>query len=98
MDATLGHPEMGQAMSDQGDVYEIHIEGRIGTSWAAWFDNLTIRHTAAGDTLLSGHVEDQAALHGVLAKIRDLGLPLVTVRRLDSQRGGCANGSLTDGS
>jgi len=83
-------------MASQDDVYEFHIEGHIGPSWALWFDGLTIRHTPDGDTLLAGPIEDQAALHGVLNKIRDLGLPLVTVTRLDRQPGENQVGCLSD--
>ena len=59
--------------------YEIRIEGHLGSSWSPWFDGLTIRHEGTGETVLSGPVVDQAALHGVLMKIRDLVLPLVAV-------------------
>jgi hypothetical protein len=64
-------------------VYEIRIEGHLGSSWASWFEGMDIRHEADGHTLLNGPLSDEPALHGVLAKIRDLGLPLVKVKRLD---------------
>jgi len=83
-------------MAGQGDVYEFHIEGHIGSSWTSWFDGLTIHRTPDGDTVLSGPIEDQAALHGVLMKIRDLGLPLVTATRLDWQPGERQIGCLSD--
>ena len=66
------------------DSYQIRIQGHIDTGWAKWFDELTITHEADGTSLLSGQIDDQAALHGVLVKIRDLGLPLIAVQRLDS--------------
>ena len=61
--------------------YEIRVEGHLGSSWAPWFEGMTIRHEANGETVLSGALADQTALHGVLTKIRDLGLPLVAVKR-----------------
>jgi hypothetical protein len=59
--------------------YEIRIKGHLDDRWAAWFDGLTITLKDNGDTLLTGPVIDQAALHGLLKKVRDLGLPLVSV-------------------
>jgi hypothetical protein len=67
--------------------YEIRVEGHIGESWSSWFEGLTIRHEESGETVLSGTLVDEAALHGVLAKIRDLGLPLVGVKRLTTSVG-----------
>jgi hypothetical protein len=61
--------------------YEIRIEGHLGKSWSPWLEDLTICHTEGGETVLSGLLRDQAALHGVLMRIRDLGLPLVEVKR-----------------
>jgi len=60
--------------------YEIRVQGRLGAEWAAWFDGFTIT-TAGDETSLVGQVADQPALHGLLAKIRDLGLTLVGVER-----------------
>ena len=62
--------------------YEIRIEGHLGDSWSSWFEGLSIRHEETGETVLSGPLVDQAALHGVLMRIRDLGLPLVAVSRM----------------
>jgi hypothetical protein len=62
--------------------YEIRVQGHLGSSWSPWFEGMTIRHEASGETVLTGPLPDQTALHGVLIKIRDLGLPLVAVRRL----------------
>jgi len=65
--------------------YEIRLEGRLNDRWAAWFDDLTLTHTTggAGVSVLRGHVADQAALHGLLTRLRDLGLPLISVARVD---------------
>ncbi len=65
--------------------YEIRLGGRLDPRWAAWFDGMALT-SADGGTTLCGPVADQAALHGVLRKIRDLGLPLVSVTRLDADR------------
>jgi hypothetical protein len=64
--------------------YKIRVEGHIGDSWSSWFEGMTIHHEESGETVLSGPLVDEAALHGVLMKIRDLGLPLVEVRRIET--------------
>ena len=63
--------------------YAIRIQGHLDHRWAEWFDGLTFTHEPAGTTLLEGPLADQAALHGVLAKLRDLGLPLIAMQALD---------------
>ena len=60
-------------------VYQIRIKGHLGRDWKNWFGGLTITLEEDGDTLLTGPVADQAALHGLLKKVRDLGMPLVSV-------------------
>ncbi len=65
-------------------IYQIRIGGRLGEQWTAWFAPMTLTVADNGDTLLTGPVVDQAALHGLLRKVRDLGLPLVSVVRLQS--------------
>ena len=60
-------------------VYQIRIKGHLGREWTDWFEGLTITLEHNGDTLLTGPVVDQAALHGLLKKVRDLGMPLVSV-------------------
>ena len=62
--------------------YEIRLRGHLETRWAAWFDGMTLSHERHGSTVLSGPVVDQAALHGILQKVRDTGLPLVSVTRV----------------
>ncbi len=59
--------------------YEIRLKGHLDARWAAWFDGLSLSHASDGTTVIHGPVVDQAALHGVLQKVRDLGLPLVSV-------------------
>ena len=63
-------------------LYEIRIKGHLDNRWADWFEGLTITLEDNGDTLLTGPVVDQAALHGVLRKVRDLGMPLLSVTRV----------------
>lgn len=62
--------------------YEIRIQGHLDSRWASWFEGLTLTPEEDGATRLSGPVADQAALHGLLRKVRDLGLPLLSVLRL----------------
>ena len=64
-------------------VYQIRVRGQLGRHWTDWFGGLTIAPAGDGDTLLTGPVVDQAALHGVLRRVRDLGLPLLAVIRLE---------------
>lgn len=66
--------------------YEIRLKGHLDAQWATWFDDLTITLEENGDTLLSGPVADQAALHGLLRKVRDLGMPLISVVPVQSNR------------
>ena len=68
------------------ELYEIRIKGHLDDRWADWFEGLTITLADNGDTLLTGPVVDQAALHGLLRKVRDLGLPLLSVMRVKPGR------------
>ncbi len=65
--------------------YEIRIKGHLDHRWAAWFEEFTITLEDSGETLLSGPVIDQAALYGLLKKVRDLGLPLISVSQVQNQ-------------
>ncbi len=64
---------------DESGLYEIRIKGHLADRWAAQFNGLTLTREVNGDTLLAGPVVDQAALHGLLRKVRDLGMPLISV-------------------
>jgi hypothetical protein len=64
--------------------YEIRLAGRLDAHWATWFDGLTVGQEMDGTTVISGPIADQAALHGVLQRVRDLGVPLVSVTRVDA--------------
>jgi hypothetical protein len=68
----------------QAPVYQIRIEGHLGENWADVFDGLSIMLTDDGDTLLTGPIVDQAALHGLLRRIRDSSMTLISVRRVQS--------------
>jgi hypothetical protein len=68
--------------SGQPMVYQIRIKGHVGRQWTNWFEGLTIQLQDNGETLLTGPVVDQAALHGVLKKVRDVGMPLLSVNRV----------------
>jgi hypothetical protein len=68
---------------DGAGPYEIRLAGRLDAHWAAWFDGLTVSDESDGTTVISGPIADQAALHGVLQRVRDLGLPLVSVSRAE---------------
>jgi hypothetical protein len=63
--------------------YEIRVGGSLGDQWADWFEGLALTRTDQDETLLTGWVADQAALHGLLKKVRDLGLPLLSVNALE---------------
>ncbi len=66
--------------------YEIRLKGHLESRWATWFDGLTLTTETDGTTALCGPVVDQAALHGVLQRVRDAGLPLISVTRLDAEK------------
>jgi thioesterase domain-containing protein len=68
---------------DRQAVYQIRVKGNLDSKWADWFDGLVITRQADHETMLSGPVADQCALHGLLAKIRDLGLPLLSLERME---------------
>jgi hypothetical protein len=73
---------MSNKLTPQPTIYQIRIKGHLDRQWMHWFDGLTITLEEDGDTLLTGPVADQAALHGLLKKVRDLGMPLVSVSQI----------------
>ena len=68
---------------DQRAIYQIRIRGLLGSQWTDWFEGLTITVEENGHTLLTGQVVDQAALYGLLRKVRDLGMPLISVNCIE---------------
>ncbi|MCW1967714.1 MAG: hypothetical protein KIH69_006290 [Anaerolineae bacterium] len=66
----------------QAPIYQIKLEGHLGQHWSDWFEGMSISPEDDGNTVLTGPVADQAALHGLFKKIRDLGLPLFSVNRI----------------
>jgi hypothetical protein len=72
--------------SNQPMIYQIRIEGHLGSQWSDWFGGMTITLEDNGETLLTGAVIDQAALYGLLKKVRDLGMPLLAVNRVESSQ------------
>jgi hypothetical protein len=72
-------------------VYQIRVKGHLGSEWTDWFEGLTITLDVNGETLLTGPVIDQATLHGLLRKVRDVGLPLLSVIRLQPDQADAAD-------
>lgn len=68
------------------EIYQIRVRGHLDSRWSEWLDDLTIAQEANGETLITGPVADQSALHGLLKRIRDLGLPLLLVERLEEEK------------
>ena len=76
---------MSGEINSEPTTYRIRIKGHLGPEWSDWFSGLDIRLDDNGDTLLTGPVVDQAALHGLLRKVRDLGMPLVSISPAEEQ-------------
>jgi hypothetical protein len=72
--------------ANESDWYEIRIQGHLDDRWSAWLDGLALSRTEDGTTVLRGSVRDQAALQGLLHKLRDIGLPLLSVARTDGDQ------------
>ncbi|MEX5717012.1 hypothetical protein [Geodermatophilus maliterrae] len=77
---------MSTGQDHEPGVYEIRVRGRLESRWVTWFDGMTLTHQSDGTTNISGPVVDQAALHGLLATLRDTGLPLVSVIQVEPDR------------
>jgi len=73
--------DLGQSL-----VYQIRVQGQLGYQWTDWFGGLSVTREENGDTLLTGPVVDQSALYGLLKKVRDLGMPLVSVNRVEPRQ------------
>ncbi len=82
----MADPRDPTTAPDHLPVYQIRVKGRLGPHWTDWFGGLTITPAGDGDTLLTGPVVDQAALHGLLRRVRDLGLPLLSVMQVEAEQ------------
>jgi len=80
----MANSDNPKTVSTQPMVYQIRLEGHLSRQWTAWFEGVAIMLTENGDTLLTSSVVDQAALYGLLRKVRDLNMPLLSVIRLDA--------------
>ena len=78
----MSRPPAAAGPADRPAHYEIRVRGVLDRHWSGWFEGLQVSSDAPGQTLIAGPVADQAALHGLLAKVRDLGLLLLSVRRI----------------
>jgi hypothetical protein len=85
------HKRNAEGEAGRPGVYQIRIKGHLGQQWTGWFEGLTITLADNGETVLTGPVVDQAALHGVLRKVRDLGMPLLAVNRVEPGPAGAAD-------
>jgi hypothetical protein len=75
----MGRPSNPKPYTDERSTYKIRIQGHLRREWMDWFGGMTVTLEADGSTILTGPVQDQAALHGLLKKVRDLGMPLLSV-------------------
>ena len=87
----MGNKKPLDKKNDQHQFYEIRLEGHLDDQWSDWFEGLTITLEKDGNTLLTGPVVDQAALHGLLRKVRDLGLPLISVSLVEQGQAGVSD-------
>lgn len=82
----MANDQQPNPIPNQPLLYTIKIKGHLGQQWMNWFEELTITLEEDGNTLLSGPIADQSALHGILKKIRDLGMPLLSVNSIDTNQ------------
>jgi hypothetical protein len=78
----MSRPQGAGGPADRPGHYEIRLRGVLNSGWSDWFEGLVVSSDESGQTLIAGPVADQAALHGLLARVRDLGLPLLPVQRI----------------
>jgi hypothetical protein len=76
----------GGVSSSEGEIYEIKVKGHLDLDWSEWLGDLAMTYDNEGNTLLTGVVSDQAALYGVLVRIRDLGLPLISMTQVENNK------------
>jgi hypothetical protein len=78
---------MDERTSRAAMIYEIRVRGVLDPQWSSWFDGLRVERAGPGETVIIGPVADQAALHGLLARVRDLGMPLLSLRVVEDRDG-----------
>jgi len=78
------------------DFCEIIVKGHLDISWSGWFEGLTVTHNDKGETMLSGQIRDQAALYGIIAKVRDMGLFLILVKYIAGESGKESSNEISD--
>jgi hypothetical protein len=76
-----------ERVTDGATIYQVRIKGHLGAEWIEWFGGMSIILEANGDSLVTGSIVDQSQLHGLLKKVRDLGLPLISVLQVGSETG-----------
>ncbi len=76
-----------EATQGEPAIYQIEVKGQLSAEWRAWFDGMTLTQDVVGTTLITGPVADQAALHGLLRKVRDLGLTLIALSSCERKEG-----------
>jgi len=84
--SALSNERNPRTSSGEPVIYQIRIKGHLDRRWADWFEGMTITPEEGGETLLTGSVVDQAALHGLLRKVRDLGIPLISVTSVQTDQ------------
>jgi hypothetical protein len=82
----MAEPQTPAPDRSEAERYDIRLTGHLDAHWTDWFDGLAVTHDNDGTTVISGQVADQAALHGLLQRIRDLGLPLLSVRQVEGDQ------------
>ena len=87
----MSETHAGREKRDEPTTYAVRIKGHLDSRWAAWFEGLTIRQEEQGVTLLTGPRLDQAALHGLMRKVRDLGLTLLSITHVEPEQAGARN-------
>lgn len=85
----------GESLVNQECHYIFHIKEHLSPGWSEWFEGITVTYTSTGETQLSGAIPDQAALHGLLGRIRDLNLTLISVHRITNEEKTTENSGLT---
>jgi hypothetical protein len=82
----MTEPQTHAPVRSEAERYEIRLTGHLDARWTDWFDGLTVSYDSDGTTIIGGQIVDQAALHGLLQRVRDLGLPLVSVRQVEGDQ------------